>query len=400
MLGSRRFSVRRHAASHSLTHSLPPLPSPHLSSAQLSSAQLISSHHSPLFTTPLVTSHSSFTTLHITTYHISLIIHHSTHPLSTSHPSFTTLHISLITSHSSFNTFHHTTSHYISCQASCSDEWLPFAWQGQYTEPPGGAAVRVGAAGAAAAFCVAGAVHRAAWRSSHSPLITSHSSLLTYHISLITSHLPFSHLTHHFSQHHFSLPIFHISLITSHLPHLTHHFSLTISHFTHHLSHLTHHAPRAALPTYNISLITSHSHISLLTSPFPFSHPAHLSQLHFSHLTYHILPSHSPPITSHSSPLITTPLLTTSHYGSLSQAQYKEPPGGAAFCVAGAVHRASWWSCGARGCRWGRDCLLCGRRSTQSLLELQRAWAPLGPRLPFVWQAQYTEPLGGALTPR
>ena len=24
------------------------------------------------------------------------------------------------------------------------------------------------------------------------------------------------------------------------------------------------------------------------------------------------------------------------------------------------------------------------------------AWAPLGPRLPFAWQAQYTEPPGGA----
>ena len=34
---------------------------------------------------------------------------------------------------------------------------------------------------------------------------------------------------------------------------------------------------------------------------------------------------------------------------------------------------------------------------TQSLLEeLRCAWAPLGPRLPFVWQAQYTEPPGGA----
>jgi len=46
---------------------------------------------------------------------------------------------------------------------------------------------------------------------------------------------------------------------------------------------------------------------------------------------------------------------------------------------------------------WGRGCLLRGRRSTQSLLEeLRRAWAPLGPRLPFAGQAQYTEPPGGA----
>ena len=84
------------------------------------------------------------------------------------------------------------------------------------------------------------------------------------------------------------------------------------------------------------------------------------------------------------------------------QAQYTEPPGraaarvaaagaAAAFRVSGAVHRASWRSCGARGRRWGRGCLL--RGSTQSLLdELRRAWPPLGPRLPFAWQAQYTEP--------
>jgi len=78
----------------------------------------------------------------------------------------------------------------------------------------------------------------------------------------------------------------------------------------------------------------------------------------------------------------------------VGQAQYTEPPGGAA------AHGHRWRSCGARGRRWGRGCLLCGRRSTQSLLEeLRRVWAPLVPRLPFVWQAQYTELLGGALTP-
>ena len=55
--------------------------------------------------------------------------------------------------------------------------WLPFAWQAHYTEPPGGAAAGVGTAGPRlasrgrrstesflAAFRVAGAVHRAFWR--------------------------------------------------------------------------------------------------------------------------------------------------------------------------------------------------------------------------------------------
>ena len=129
------------------------------------------------------------------------------------------------------------------------------------------------------------------------------------------------------------------------------------------------------------------------------------------------------------------------------QAQYTERPGGAAarvgaagprlasrgrrstqsflaaFRVAGAVHRASWWSCGARGRRWAAarfawqaqyrelpGCLSRGRRSTQSVLaELRCAWAPLGRGwlrvagavqtaswLPFAWQAQYSQRPGGA----
>ena len=73
----------------------------------------------------------------------------------------------------------------------------------------------------------------------------------------------------------------------------------------------------------------------------------------------------------------------------------------AAFRVAGAVHRASWRSCGARGRRWAAaaflvaravhrelpGCVSRGRRSTQSLQE---------ELLPFAWQAQCTEPPGGA----
>ena len=46
---------------------------------------------------------------------------------------------------------------------------------------------------------------------------------------------------------------------------------------------------------------------------------------------------------------------------------------------------------------WQAQYTECGRRSTQSLLaELLRAWSPAGPRLAFVWQAQYTGPAGGA----
>ena len=64
----------------------------------------------------------------------------------------------------------------------------------------------------------------------------------------------------------------------------------------------------------------------------------------------------------------------------------------AGFRVAGAAHRAFWRSCGARGRRLARGWLLCGTRSTQSLLEeLRRAWSPPGPWLAFVWQVQHTE---------
>ena len=90
------------------------------------------------------------------------------------------------------------------------------------------------------------------------------------------------------------------------------------------------------------------------------------------------------------------------------QAQYTEPPGraaarvaaagaAAAFGVAGAVHRASWTSCGARGGRWGRGCLWRGQAQyTEPSWTSCGAWPPLGPRLPFAWQAQYTGPPGRA----
>ena len=44
----------------------------------------------------------------------------------------------------------------------------------------------------------------------------------------------------------------------------------------------------------------------------------------------------------------------------------------------------------------GRGWLSCGRRKTQSLEELLRAWDAAGPRLAFVRQAQDTEPSRGA----
>ena len=142
--------------------------------------------------------------------------------------------------------------------------------------------------------------------------------------------------------------------------------------------------PAAPLPTSHSPLITSHSshHNS---SQHPFSHLSHHST------TYHTT-CHSHIITQHSSQrYLSHHLSQQSHRGWLSggaaacfvwQAQYIGPAGGAAarvvaawpaagVRVAGAIHRAFWRRC-------------CG------------AWSPAGPRLAFVWQAQYTQPSGGA----
>ena len=161
---------------------------------------------------------------------------------------------------------------------------MPVAWQAQYTGRPGRAAARVAASGAAAAFCVAGAVHRAAWTSCccglpplgprlpfawqaqcteppggaasrvsaaafarQLPLIIHPSSRTTKHISFITC-------IHHVSR----------TILTAQSPLLTSHSSFTTHHY-----------------------ITSHSHLSL--SHDTLSHP-------------------------NSSSLITAPLISTTHH--------------------------------------------------------------------------------------
>jgi len=191
------------------------------------------------------------------------------------------------------------------------------------------------------------------------------------------------------------------SLLTPHLSHLTHHFSLTTSHsshLTHHLSHLTHPSPLITTPLLTTShspLITSHSS-SLLT--YHCHHSCQASLTAPSHLTHPsplittplLTTSHSPLITSHSSLLtyhscqasLTAPLLTphlshlthhfsltivTTHVKHHSQLHFSPSR------VAGAVHRASWRSCGARGRRWGRDCLSRGNRR-----DARAYIAPLG----------------------
>ena len=68
----------------------------------------------------------------------------------------------------------------------------------------------------------------------------------------------------------------------------------------------------------------------------------------------------------------------------------------ATFCVAGAVHRAFWRSCGAHGRRWPAAAFcVAGAVHRASWRSCGRVGAA-GPRLPFAWQAQYTELPGGA----
>ena len=115
---------------------------------------------SPTHLTPLISHNSSHTQLNSHTTHLT----HSSHPQLISFISYTThltqllishhsSHVELI-SHNSSDTTH------LTQLISHNSSHRRVAWQAQYTEPPEGAAARIVAGWAAAALCVAGAVHR------------------------------------------------------------------------------------------------------------------------------------------------------------------------------------------------------------------------------------------------
>ena len=351
--------------------------------------------------------HSSHTTHHCTTSHISLI----KIPLITT-PVLT---FSLMTPrvwqaqyteppgprlpHSSLHHFSHLTHHTMRVAGAVHRaswpaaafrvagpvhraSWLPFVWQAQYTELPGQAAARVAAAGRGCLSChsshtthhctmhlshlthrttrVAGAVHRASWRScvvwqaqyaEPWPLLAR--GCLSWHEAAAGPRLPFV-----WQAQYTQLPGQAAARVAAAGPRLP----------SCHSSHTTHHCT-----TFHISLIKI--------------------------------------------PLITTPVLTFSLMTPrVWQAQYRASWPAAAFRVAGAVHRASWTSCGARGRRWpAAACRVTHHtplitapliishlthHTTRVAGAVHRAsWrcvAAAGPRLPFLWQAQYTEPPGGA----
>ena len=354
---------------HSLTHSL---------SLTLSSLHHLShlTQHSPVFTTLLITSHSSFTTLQYTTYHISLIIHHS----SLHYSSHLTHHSPLFT------------TPLIAWQAGAVQgaSWLPFAWQAQYTEP-GGAAARVGAAGPRlavvwqvqygelpgclwcgrrgtesflAAFRVAGAVHRASWKScgARGPRWPAAGCRVAGAIT--------------------EPPGGAAARVGAAGPRLA----------------VVWQVQYRELPG---CLWRGRRSTQSFLAAFGLARAVHRASWRSCGARGRRWPA--------AGFRMAGAVQRASWLPFAWQAQNTEPPGGAAARVGAAGPRLAFaWQVQYRelpGCLWR------GRRRTQSLLEeLRRAWAPLargwlslGSRsiqkascLPFAWQAQYTEPRGGA----
>ena len=270
--------------------------------------------------------------------------------------------------------------------------------------------------------------------------ITKLISSYTSHVTSYTTH-PTSHTTHltHNSSHTTLISHTHTSQNLSHTISYTTHLTHLISYITSHTTHLTHtHTSPNLSYTHLISYITSHTthlthtHITKLIS----SYTSHLTS-YTTHLTHNS--SHRQCVAGAvrraawrrcgadsrrrgRGSLLRGRRSTQSVLKELRrglspagprllfawQTQYTEPREGAAarivagwaaapLCVADAVHRASWRSCGADCRRLGRGSSLPGRRSTQSLVkELRRGLSPAGPRLLFAWQTQYTEPPEGA----
>ena len=115
--------------------------------------------------TPLI-SHNSSHNYSSHTTHLTQLISHTTHLTQViSHNSSHTTHLTQFISHNSSHTIHltHNSSHttHLTQLISRTSSHRRVAWQAQYTEPSDGGAARIVAGVAAAALCVAGAVHRA-----------------------------------------------------------------------------------------------------------------------------------------------------------------------------------------------------------------------------------------------
>ena len=216
--------------------------------------------------------------------------------------------------------------------AALGEPGVQIPWQVQYTESPGSAAARVGAAGpqissqyteppGSAGARVAECRFRGRLRGRRSaqslldrlpPLITHHHPSYTTHLLAppILHHL--SHTTHltplilHHSTHtkYLTPPISHHPSYTTHRTPLNSHLTLLISHTTHHTPRILH---RSSHATHRTPLITRHS-----------SHTTHYTPLitHHSSRTTHLTPLnlHRSSHTTHRTPLITHHSSHTTHH--------------------------------------------------------------------------------------
>ena len=212
---------------------------------------------------------------------------------------------------------------------------LAFVWQAQYTGPAGGAAARVVVAWPAASFRVAGALHRAFWRS----CCTRGRRLARGWLSCgrrSTQSLLEELLSHHFVTH----TIFHTSSFTPlcHTPSFTRHLWHTIFYtpsFTHHLWHtifytpsfthnfVTHHLWHTIFPTiFDTPSVTQLCHIPSFTTP-SLSHTIfHRTIFHTHHLSHTVTHHLSHTVTDH---LSHTTLSHTIFHTTLSHTIFHTP---------------------------------------------------------------------------
>ena len=229
--------------------------------------------------------------------------------------------------------------------------WLPAGPRLAFVGPAGGAAARMAAAGCH----VAGAVHRASWRSwcgrgrwwpaagcrvagavhrasrrscchttlSHRFVTHTHTPSFTHHLShhavthtifhtpSLTHHLLHTifdtpSLTHHFVTHHLSHTIFDTPSFTHHLSHtifhtqlchppsLTHHLCHTPSFTTPSFTHIIFHTPLCHTPSF------THRHRPSFTHHFVTHHLSHKFFIHhLSHTTLSHTIFHTPSLTHH-----------------------------------------------------------------------------------------------------
>ena len=310
-----------------------------------SHTQPISSHHTPLISHTHITKLISYTT-HLTHTHITKLIsyiHNSSHIIHNSSQTQLILHTKLISQTGAVHT-----ASWRSCGAD---------WQAQYTEPPEGAVARIVAAVAAARFCVAGAVRRASRRG-----LSPQWPRLAFVWQAQCAELPEGAEARI------------VAAVAA--------AALCVAGAVHRASWRSCGADVAAVAAAALCVAGAVHRASRRSCGADCCRSGRGGSLRGRRSTQSVLKELRRGLSPQWPRLFV-----------VWQAQYTERPEGAAarivagvaaagLCAAGAVHRASWRSCGADCRRSGRGCSFCGRRSTQSVLkELRRGLSPEWPRL-------------------